>query len=613
MKRWSIVAVAAGLSLVLVEPAAGQLKFLKRIPGLAKLFEQEPAITTTIEDARTEVPFLDGFDPGEARPMAMLPRTPEGGFVLVRPGNYLFEAESYCLAPGKYAPQGDSGYLYAPLKGPRAEMVRHVLQGTWLHPGIDQQQAQGLIWAIVSRAKYGDMSPQMQQAAARLLTPDDIRRLDRKGLDVIPESLRDEAFGHLPDEARAVMEAQSRLRELVYEADSTYQDLERAAVRFGAAPPGPGSRDVPPGRWSYHPDGFFLRFFPRGYRRMLIQLYLPERFAIQRDADGRITYLLGPDRQRLVITYDDTSPPLRIANQENLTAWAFSGVRCDRWQRSRPEAPEPATGPAGWTFVGVPDSGREMGTPSPSFEGIKDRYDWAQRHLTQLRRLEAGLATLRGEGTARPIASGDLDRIMALGHLAEAMEAVGETAGHQLATLAWQFFVASATQGYRSEASLAPGGHTIFDPSADPPSGNSAEQHVGNSPQGTDDDEDCEDQLEQCLADAEDIAAIDVDDCYKGIDEGSGECDMWELHGCMNSLDLVDPLTGKPVWPGGVDPVACINEHCNYFEPGDSPLGNTGSDGLSPDQQNDLVKCIDDALKDFNRNKEECGEKFPCP
>ena len=219
MKRWSMVAVAAAVSLALAGPAAGQIKFLRRIPGLKKLFEQKPAITTTIEDARTEVPFLDGFDPGAATPLGLLPRTAEGGFVLVRPGSYVFEAESYCLAPGKHAPGGESGYLYAPLKGPWADMVRRALRGRWLHPDVEQQQAQALIWAIVSRASYRDMSPEMQRTASRVLTPDDIRALDRGGLDLVPESVWDEAFGHLPSEARAVMEAEARIRELVQEAD----------------------------------------------------------------------------------------------------------------------------------------------------------------------------------------------------------------------------------------------------------------------------------------------------------------------------------------------------------------------------------------------------------
>ena len=336
---------------------------------------------------------------------------------------------------------------------------------------------------------------------------------------------------------------------------------------------------------------------------MLVQLHLPERFTMQRDAHGRITQLLGPDRRYLVVSYDDPEGLAPVSAARGLTAWAFTGVRCGRWQRSRPAVSEPTTGPAGWTFVGVPRGGPETSAPSRSYPGLADRFDWARQHLADLERLEEGLAALRGRGTARPIAAADLDRIMALGHLARAMEEAGQTAAHRLATLAWQHAVASATRGYREEASVTADGHVVFDPSADPTSGNSEEQSEGNSPQGTDDDEDCAEQQEQCLDGADDIADIDVEDCYRGIDQGTGECEMWDLYHCWTALDLIDLVTGEPVWPVGVDPVACINEYCAYYEPGDSPLGSTGADGLSPDQQNDLVDCIDKALEEIKQNR----------
>jgi hypothetical protein len=609
MKRWFAISLAAGLLVAPAEPANAQFKFFKKIPGLSKLFERKPAITTSIEDAVTQVPFLDGFDPGDPEPMALLPRTPDGGFILERPGNYLFEARSYCLAPGRHAPSGESGYVYAPLRGPRAGIVHSVLRRSYSHPEIDQQQIQALLWAIISRTRFDDLSPQLQRTAADLLTPQEIRKLKRGGLDLIPEEVWDEAFGHLPAEVRAVMEAEAHLRDLLSDAGSTYEELEEVAVLAGVAPLERGGPDVPPGRWSYHSDGYFLRFFPRGYRRMLIQLYLPEPYAVGRDAAGRVTEIAGPDRARLTLSYDDRVKPLDVAGELDLAAWAFNSVRCDRWSPQRQEWPEKPGGPAGWTFVGVPGGGGRPVPASDRFTGLARRYDWAERHRRELHRLEDGLTKLKEINAPRRMNAADLDRIMAIGHLARGMEEAGEVTGIEMAKRAWQHSLATALVSYRNSDSIDESGHVVFDPAADPTSGNSGEQTEGDSPQGTDDDEECADQHEECLDGVDDIAALDFEDCYNGIGKESGECDPWGLDGCLTALPLVDS-NGEIVWETMVDPGKCIDHHCSYFEGG--VLGMSGSQDLSLDQLSDLLKCLNNALEDWDRNQKRCKEDFPC-
>lgn len=65
-------------------------------------------------------------------------------------------------------------------------------------------------------------------------------------------------------------------------------ETDRAAVRLGSPPLEEGDRDVPRGRWSYHPNGYFLRYFPTGYSRTEVQIYVPEPVSFQTDDDGRI-------------------------------------------------------------------------------------------------------------------------------------------------------------------------------------------------------------------------------------------------------------------------------------------------------------------------------------
>lgn len=65
-----------------------------KVPGAEKLVHQEPAITTSLNDAVTELPFLDAYVPQEAMPLMALPRGSSGGFLL-HPGLYQMEAQSY--------------------------------------------------------------------------------------------------------------------------------------------------------------------------------------------------------------------------------------------------------------------------------------------------------------------------------------------------------------------------------------------------------------------------------------------------------------------------------------------------------------------------------------
>jgi hypothetical protein len=51
--------------------------------------------------------------------------------------------------------------------------------------------------------------------------------------------------------------------------------MEEIAFLAGPAPVGTGSRQVPEGRWSIHPDGYYIRFTPAGYKTMRIEIWVP--------------------------------------------------------------------------------------------------------------------------------------------------------------------------------------------------------------------------------------------------------------------------------------------------------------------------------------------------
>jgi len=248
-------------------------KLKRKVPNV--LGDRAP-ITTSLEDARWGDASKDGFTPREAsRSLMTLQRTPNGGFVL-QPGYYLFQSQSYCLKAGTHGPGGGDGYLFAPPKGPAEDAVMSIVRNSVNRPEIPQSRIQQLLWAIIARAKFEDLSGELKATASQLLTPRQLASLNRSALDVLQGNALTNALGGVPAPLRQIAEAEARLRQMLTTPGASFAEMERIAVLSGNAPLGPGSREIPSGRWSAHPDGYFVRYIPSGYSSTRIEVWVPQ-------------------------------------------------------------------------------------------------------------------------------------------------------------------------------------------------------------------------------------------------------------------------------------------------------------------------------------------------
>lgn len=303
--RMFFMALAAATMVVGAAPAQAQLgglgglgdKLKKKVPNV--LGGKAP-ITTSLEDAKWGAPDRDNFTPREAkRSLMTLQRTPNGGFVL-QPGFYEFHDQSYCLKAGTHGPGGGDGYLFAPPKGPAEDAVMTIVRNSVNRPEIQQQKIQQLLWAIIARAKFEDLSSDLKATAAQLLTPRQLASLNRNALDMLTTGpLAD----NLPGPIRTVLQAEADLRRMLTTPGATFADMERVAVLSGAVPMGPGSQDIPSGRWSLHPDGYYIRYVPQGYSHTVVGIWVPQGSpAVGKEYDPA-THIAVPgntSRQRLI-------------------------------------------------------------------------------------------------------------------------------------------------------------------------------------------------------------------------------------------------------------------------------------------------------------------------
>lgn len=397
------------------------LSEVARETAVEDMLESDPPITSSFSDAVTEVEFLDGYRPSTWKPLSVLPRSESNMFRLA-PGRYAFQSQSYCLHAGTHGPSGGEGYLWAPLRGSRAGIIRSILRRSVDHPEIPQRQIQTLIWAVLARAEFSEMPPERRAVAAVLLTPEELFELNGGALGLVPDAALDRAVRELPAPARAALRARAELRRLYRDADATYDQLERAAVLTGAAPPEHEVRRVPATRWSYHPDGYFLRYRPNGYRRMGIQMYVPQRFTLERNEAGAIAAVRSAAGHRIELTYEDGEPasPTSAGGAaggagRTPTAIRITGVRFERRASMGPEIAftlEEAWSDVGWTLVGDPTSADPP--------GAGELTGWAERRRAAIAMTEDLEALERELGVSgRPTRSEVVD----LGHLVLALRA----------------------------------------------------------------------------------------------------------------------------------------------------------------------------------------------
>lgn len=256
-------------------------------------------ITTSLDDARWASDPPADLRPGATpRGMMELQRTPNGGFVL-QPGYWQSHNQSYCLKAGTHGPGGGDGYLYAPPRGPAEDAVMSIVRNSVQRPNLPQRDIQLLLWAIIARAQFEDLEHGLAATASQLLTPRQLASLNRDALGTGVEL----ALNMAPPLVRQALQAEADLRNMLTNPGASFSDMERVAVLAGMAPLGEGSRAVPSGRWSLHPDGYYVRYLPQGYTNTVVQVWVPQGSpAVGREYDPA-THIAVPGntaRQRLI-------------------------------------------------------------------------------------------------------------------------------------------------------------------------------------------------------------------------------------------------------------------------------------------------------------------------
>lgn len=506
-------------------------------------FEKEAALTTSLADAVTETPFLDDFEPQDIAPLSLFPRGPENGFLIQRPGAYWFSAQSYCLRAGTHSPGKGNGYLYAPLKGSKAEIIRQVMRRSVSHPEIPQHDVQVLLWAILAQTKPSKMNPEITRTARILLTKKEIDDLEGSAFEEVSQDLFGRALGKLPPQTQRVFEAERQLRNAI-SGNVSYGELERIAVLAGEPLPAKEDRDVPSGRWSYQPEGYFIRYYPEGYQTTRTDVYYPEEIAIERDSLGRLKAIGRKDGKRIAVEYDETVPALPVDKEDAFKGFAFRSVRLEmtlpKYQRLRYQgdlgtAVFAEWRNAGWTFAGAFGGKGKPGAGDRRYAGAAARFDGAKRHGDELRKLLKNIEKIDKNKKIGVFTDAEMTNLLDLMQFSEALKELLRSQGVvrddlffdpvELTQRAWAFEFDVLVRSHGGSAVVEPNGPVSFgnllaglspldalmpnfaSPLFNPDNGaaspgNTGRQRIGVSPRGNDEDDKCKEDFQSCQTDS---------------------------------------------------------------------------------------------------------------
>jgi len=225
------------------------------------------AITSNFNEVDT-LNFVRNEFVGDQKPLPLtdLARTEDGGFVL-SPGFFETDFKTYCLQPGTPDPTARDAYFRAPLTGARKDIIESALRNSQKKPHLDQKNVQLLLWSVVSKSNFDNLSPAVQSTARELLTQKQIFELKGGTMGVVKTVAR-----NMPSTGLKTMNGD--LFKLFEIGSNSYEAYERIAV---LQRPSKISRpDFKRDQWHKQEEGYYVRYFPDGYKNTKIQVYIPD-------------------------------------------------------------------------------------------------------------------------------------------------------------------------------------------------------------------------------------------------------------------------------------------------------------------------------------------------
>jgi len=222
------------------------------------------AITTSFDDVDTSMIVQNHLSPDQKpTPLTDLARTEEGSYVLA-PGYYEADFKTYCLQPGTPDPSNRDAYFRAPLTGSRKDIIETILRKSQQKSYLEQRNVQLLLWAVVSKSNFDNLSSPVKSTAYDLLSSKQIFELRGGTMGLVKTVVS----------TTGITGVNNDLQNLFSIGTSTYEAYEKLAVL--SEPSVIKRPDFKRDQWYKNHDGYYVRYLPDSYKNTKIQVYVPQ-------------------------------------------------------------------------------------------------------------------------------------------------------------------------------------------------------------------------------------------------------------------------------------------------------------------------------------------------
>jgi hypothetical protein len=266
--------------------------------------EQEGAMeeaTSTYRDIDTANIFVVQVDSSvKSQSLMDLPQTEQGGFILT-PGMYEATFKSYCLQPGTPDPSAQDAYFQVPMSGYRKDIIETILIRSQEATHLDQKNIQLLLWSVVSGSDFNRLSYDVQYTARELLTQKQVFELKGGVMGIVKT-----AATLFPETG---LQGSMQIKRVFESAVSSYEAFERVAVI--REPSHVRRPDFKKHQWYRNSAGYYVRYYPNGYRETKIQVYVPQELSGATDTAAG-NYLLFHPSSMVVVPANTNAQKLGI-------------------------------------------------------------------------------------------------------------------------------------------------------------------------------------------------------------------------------------------------------------------------------------------------------------
>jgi hypothetical protein len=229
-------------------------------------------LTTNFSDAMHMDTLPPTVEPKAFKPLTTLERRDDGAFIL-KPGIFEAYVQSYTLDASDPNTNKPGGYFPAPIKGRKGSIVAVLLKQVELHPDVPQGDIQQLLLAIIQGTDLAQMTPAIQQTAARVLPKETLSKMQGAAMaQAVEKNLMDMINRRIAKDKGA--------QQTIGQINSVGNEIRKDTA--GMTPPqsfkdaADAAEPVARGTWAQMPGGFYVRYLPEGYAKTRLQVIVPD-------------------------------------------------------------------------------------------------------------------------------------------------------------------------------------------------------------------------------------------------------------------------------------------------------------------------------------------------